>query len=187
MLSYSQLEKGARIIINKDPYEIVKAAPMFKGRGQSVLSAELKNLRTGNVISKTFHASDSFEEADIDKMKAKFIYNNRGEYFFSENEDKSKRFSLKEEQIGDNKNFLKPDQEVEALLFNGSVVNIFLPVKVNLKVEMAPPSLKGESSSGNKLATLETGFKVNVPSFVETGDVLEINTETGEYSRRVES
>jgi len=120
-------------------------------------------------------------------MKAKFIYNNRGEYFFSENEDKSKRFSLKEEQIGDNKNFLKPDQEVEALLFNGSVVNIFLPVKVNLKVEMAPPSLKGESSSGNKLATLETGFKVNVPSFVETGDVLEINTETGEYSRRVES
>jgi len=66
MLSYSQLEKGARIIINKDPYEIVKAAPMFKGRGQSVLSAELKNLRTGNVISKTFHASDSFEEADID-------------------------------------------------------------------------------------------------------------------------
>ena len=186
MLSYSQLEKGVRIIINNDPHEIIKAAPMFKGRGQSVLNAELKNLRTGNVIPKTFHASDSFEEADIDKMEAKFIYSNKGEYFFCEKENPSNRFSLKEEQIGNKKDFLKPNQEVEALLLKNVIINVFLPIKVNLKVKMAPPTLKGESSSGNKTAVLETGVKVSVPGFIETGDIIEINTETGEYSRRVE-
>ena len=186
MLSYSQLEKGVRIIMNGSPYEIIKAEPMFKGRGQSVLNTELKNLRTGNVIPKTFHASDSFEEAEIDKIKAKFIYSNKGEYFFSEKDNPSVRFSLKEEQVENKKNFLKPEQEVEALRFKDKIINIFLPVKVNLKVEMAPPTLKGESSSGNKMAVLETGVNINVPGFIETGDIIEINTETGEYSRRVE-
>ena len=186
MLSYSQLEKGVRIIMNNDPYEIIKAAPMFRGRGQSVLNTEIRNLKTGNVTSKTFHGSDSFEEADIDRMAAKFIYSNKGEYFFCEEEDSSKRFSLKENQIANKKNFLKPDQKVEALLFQGTVINVFLPVKVNLKVKMAPPTLKGESSSGNKMAILETGININVPGFIKTGDILEINTETGEYSRRIE-
>ena len=186
MLSYSQLEKGVRIIFNNDPCEIIKAAPMFKGRGQSVLSTELKNLRTGNIVSKTFHASDSFEEADIDKMEAKFIYSNKGEYFFCEKETPSNRFSLKEEQIANKKDFLRLDQEVEALLFKDKIINIFLPIKVNLKVKMAPPTLKGESSSGNKMVVLETEVKINVPGFIETGDIVEINTETGEYSRRVE-
>ena len=186
MLSYSQLEKGVRIIMNNDPYEIIKAAPMFRGRGQSVLNAELRNLRTGNVIPKTFHGSDSFEEAEIDKMPAKFIYSSKGEYFFCEEEDASKRFSLKENQIANKKDFLKPDQKVEALFFQGAVINVFLPVKVNLKVKMAPPTLKGESSSGNKMAVLETGMNISVPGFIKTGDILEVNTETGEYSRRVE-
>ena len=186
MLSYSQLEKGVRIIMNNSPYEIIKASLMFKGRGQSVLNAELRNLKTSSVISKTFHASDSFEEAEIDKIKAKFIYSNKGEYFFSEKENPSVRFSLKEEQIGNKKDFLKPDQEVESLRFEKKIINIFLPVKVNLKVEIAPPTLKGESSSGNKMAVLETGINVNVPGFIETGDIIEINTETGEYSKRVE-
>ena len=186
MLSYSQLEKGVRIIMNGAPCEIIKAEPMFKGRGQSVLNTELKNLRTGNVVQKTFHASDSFEEAEIEKIKAKFIYSNKGEYFFSEKENPSVRFSLKEEQIGNKKNFLKTDQEVEALRFQDKIINIFLPVKVNLEVEMAPPTLKGESSSGNKMAVLETGVNVSVPGFIETGDIVEINTENGEYSRRVE-
>ncbi len=186
MLSYSQLEKGVRIIINNNPYEIVKAAPMFKGRGQSVLNTELKNLRTGNITSKTFHASDSFKEADIDKMEAKFLYSNKGEYFFCEKGNPSNRFSLKEEQIINKKDFLKPEQKIEALLFQNKIINIFLPIKVNLEVRMAPPTLKGESSSGNKMAILETGVKISVPGFIETGDIVEINTETGEYSRRVE-
>lgn len=186
MLSYSQLEKGVRIVINNDPYEIIKAEPMFKGRGQSVLNTELKNLRTGNVMQKTFHASDSFEEAEVDKIKSKFIYGNKGEYVFCEKENPSKRFSLKEEQIGNKKDFLKPNQEVEALIFKGDVINVFLPIKVNLKIQMAPPALKGESSSGNKMAVLETGANITVPGFIETGDIVEINTENGEYSRRIE-
>ncbi len=186
MLSYSELEKGSRIIINKDPYEIIKAEPMFKGRGQSVLNTEVKNLRTGQVISKTFHPSDSFEEADIERIKAKFIYENRGEWFFHEKGTPSNRFSLKAEQIQDKKGFLSPNQVVEALFLKGKLINIVLPIKVDLKVKMAPPSLKGESATGSKMVTLETGLKINTPAFIKTGDIIEVNTETGEYSRRIE-
>ncbi len=186
MLSYSEIEKGSRIIINNDPHEVIKARSMFTGRSHSVLNTKLKNLRTGRVISKTFHPADSVKEADIEKMKVKFIYSDRGEYVFCEKGDPSNRFELKEKQIGDKKNFLKPNQIVDALFLEDELINISLPVKIKLKVKMAPPSVKGESATGNKTVTLETGFKVTTPSFIETGDIIEVNTETGEYSRRVE-
>lgn len=186
MISYSEMEKGDRIMLNGQPFEIIEARSMFTGRSHSVLNTKLKNLRTGQVIAKTFHPADSAEEAIIDKMDAKFIYGNKGEFVFHEKGDPSNRFSLKEEQIGDKKNFLKPNQMVEALFLEDELINISLPIKVELKIKMAPPSLKGESSTGSKMATLETGAKISVPSFIETGDVVEVNTETGEYSRRIE-
>lgn len=187
MISYSELDKGDQIIIEKDPYEIVEASSMFKARGHSVLQVKLRNLRTGDVISKTFHPSDSFEEAQIIKIDAKFIYSHREEYVFCEQGKPSERFSLSEEKIGDKKMFLKSNQIVTALIFNEEIINIVLPIKVNLKVKQAPPGVKGDrSQSGTKTVTVETGAKINTPLFIETGDVIEVNTETGDYVRRVE-
>ncbi len=186
MLDYSELDKRDRIMLNGQPYEIIEARSMFTGRSHSVLNTKLRNLRTGKVISKTFHPGDSAEEADIKKMEAKFIYSDRGKFVFCEKGDPSNRFELEEEQIGDKKNFLKPNQIVESLLLEDEVINISLPIKVNLKVKMAPPSLKGESATGGKKVTLETGAKIKTPNFIETGDIVEVNTETGEYSRRIE-
>jgi elongation factor P len=186
MLNYSELDKKNRIMLNGQPYEIIEARSMFTGRSHSVLNTKLRNLRTGKVISKTFHPGDSVEEADINKMEAKFIYNNRGKFVFCEKGNPANRFELEEDQIGDQKDFLKPNQVVEALLLEDEVINISLPIKVELKVKMAPPSLKGESATGGKMVTLETGAKLNTPTFIETGDIVEVNTETGEYSRRIE-
>ena len=186
MINYNEIGKGTKIIINNQPYEIVEYSTMFKGRGHSTLQAKLKNLITNEIMAKTFHPSDSFQEAEVDKMQAKFIYSHKDKFIFTEGNDPSKRFELTQEQVGRFEKLLKPNQEVEAILFKDEVINISLPIKIQLKVIEAPPGIKGDrSSAGNKLAKLETGIEINVPLFVEEGDTIEINTEKQEYTRRI--
>jgi len=187
MLTYSELKKGVKIILDNQPYEIIEASFLFKGRGHSVLQAKLKNLITGNLISKTFHPSDIFEEAEISKIEAKFLYSYRDRYFFSEKENPTNRFNLTAEQIGEPGKFLKPNQIVEGIIFKNEIINISLPIKINLKVIEAPPGVKGgRAEPGTKIVTLETGAKINVPLFIEEGDLIEVNSQTGQYVRRIE-
>lgn len=186
MISYSELEKGKKILINNTPFEILEISPLFKGRGHSVLQSKIKNLITGEIISHTFHPSDSFKEAEISKFRARFIYSHRGKYVFCEENNPKNRFELNEEKIGKIKDFLKPNQEVEALVFENKVINISLPIKIQLKVTDAPPGIKGDRvQSGTKKVILETGAEIDAPLFIEKGDVIEINTQTFEYVRRV--
>jgi len=187
MLTYSELQKGVKIILAGQPYEILEAKSLFKGRGHSVLQARTKNLISGNVVSKTFHPSDTFEQAEISKFKAEFLYSNQGKFFFSEKGTPKKRFDLTKEQIGEIFQFLKPGQEVEVLKFKEKVINISLPIKIQLKVIEAPPGVQGSRSQpGTKQITLETGAKINAPLFIKEGDIIEINTETAKYVRRVD-
>ena len=187
MIPYSQLEKGVKIIIEKDPYEIMEASSMFKGRGHSVLQARLKNLKTGEMISKTFHPSGSFQEAEIEKIKVCYIYENRDSYFFYKNEDSSQRFSLTKEQLGSVVKFLKPEIKLGGVVFKDEIVNILLPIKVHLKVKQAPPGIKGNTAEGGtKTITLETGAEISAPLFIQEGDIIEVNTEKEEYVRRIE-
>lgn len=186
MISYSDLKKGVKIILNNQPYEIVESSFLFKGRGHSVLQTKIKNLISGDIISRTFHPSEVFEEAEISKIEIKFLYSHRDRYFFSKKENSTERFDLTAEQIGQQRKFLKPNQILEGIIFKDKVVNIILPIKINLKVIEAPPGIKGErAQSGTKPVTLETGTVINVPLFIEIGDIIEINTETGEYVKRV--
>jgi len=197
-ISYSELQKGTRIIINKQPYEIIEASSMFKGRGHSVLQTKLKNLITGEIISQTFHPSDFFEEAEISKIKAKFIYSHRGKFVFAKENKPSERFELTEAQIGSAAKFLKPGQIVEGIIFKdspshqksgseGKIINISLPIKIQLKVKEAPPGVRGDrAQGGNKTVILETGAELNAPLFIQEGDIIEINTEKEEYVRRIE-
>jgi len=186
-LDYSEIEKGSQIILNNQPYEIIECASMFKGRGHSVIQAKLKNLISGEIISKTIHPSDVFEEAEVIKEKAKFIYSHRGKYVFSKEENPSERFELTEEQIKESAKFLKPGLVVEALIFQDKVVNIKLPIKILLRVKEAPPGIKGDrAQGGTKPVILETGAEIQAPLFVEKDDIIEVNTEKQEYVRRVE-
>ena len=187
MISFKELKKGITIIIDKQPYEIIEAAFLFKGRGHSVLQAKIKNLITGNILSRTFHPSDTFETAELSKIEVKFLYSYRSRYFFCEKNNPANRFDLAEEQIGEQGKFLKPDQIVQGLIFQGKVINVSLPVKINLKVTESPPGVKGgRAEPGTKTVTLETGVKINVPLFIKEGDIVEVNTETRQYVRRIE-
>jgi elongation factor P len=186
MSSYSELVRGKIIVINDQPYEIVEALSTFKGRGHSYLQMKLRNLINGSVISRSAQPRDSFEDAEVEEQEAKYVYGSRGKYIFSDVKDASKRFELTEEQIGEKAGFLKPNQEVKTILFNDKIIKVIVPIKVQLKVTEVPPGVKGDrAQSGTKLVTLETGAKIDAPLFVNENDVIEINTESGEYVRRV--
>lgn len=187
MISYANLKKGVQIIIEGEPYEVLEARPIKMAQRRAVIQTKIKNLITGNVFSRNFQQGENFETAEILKLEVKFLYSHRDSYFFSEKDDPSKRFDLTSDKIGESSKFLKPDQIVQGLLFEGKIINISLPIKIQLKVVQAPPGVKGErAQAGTKLITLETGAQIAVPLFIEQGDTIEINTEKGEYTRRVE-
>ena len=187
MLSYSDIKKGVYIILDGIPHQILEASLQFHGRGSSVTETKLKNLKTDNIISRTFRPSDVFAEPELEEKKLKFVYSNKGKYVFFELENPGKRMEIKEENIGDAGRFLKQDEIVDALFFEDKILNIFLPIKIHLKVLEAPPGVRhGRAEAGTKQVILESGAAINVPIFIEEGDIIEVNTETGEYVRRVD-
>lgn len=186
MFSHVELKKGTYFVYEGAPALVLEHSLVFKGRGSSVMQVRLRNLKTGNVLSRTFHTGEEFEEADLEKLQVKFIYENRGKYVFSEANNPAKRFELSVEQIGSQVGFLTPSTVVEGVRFQGEILTIALPIKMSLKVKEAPPGIKGDrAQGGSKTATLETGAVVQVPLFVDTGDIIEVNTETAEYVRRI--
>ena len=185
MLTHTDLKKGVRIILDGEPYEILEASPMKKAQRRPVIQSRIKNLITNNVLERNFHQGDTFEEAKLTNLKVKFLYSHRDRYFFDHKET-SKRFDLSSGQIGTQAKFLKPNLIVETLIFNKKVIYISLPIKIQLKVTEAPPGIKGDrAQGGTKIVTLETGAKINTPLFIEQGDIVEVNTETGEYVQRI--
>jgi len=187
MISTSDFEKGIIIKFEGQAWMIVGFEFVSPGKGAAFYRTKLKNLTGGNLMERTFKSGEQFEEVITEKMKVKFLYTHRDRYFFCRENDPSSRFDLPKEAIGDSVAFLKPNQLVDAVSFEGKIINISLPIKVNLKVVSAPPSFKGNTAQGGtKVVTLETGAQINVPLFIETGDVIEVNTEKGEYVKRVE-
>jgi len=190
MLEYSEIRTGKIIIYEGEPCEVldnhVARTQMRKPQNQ----AKLKSLLSGRTWNATFHAADKAEEADIIKRDVKFLFVNKGEYWFCDPEDPSNRFQLSEKIIGDSAKYLKPNENALAVVWDDDdeekIISIKLPVKMELIVTDAPPSIRGNTANGGgKLVTLENGVKLNVPFFVETGDKIRINTETGEYVERV--
>jgi len=186
MLSYFDLRKGTKFILDGQPYEVLEFQQIGKAQDVVVAKTKIKNLITGKVLERNFHQDDTFEEAEIEKTEVKLIYFHRGKFFFCESQNPQNRFEFAEEQIGLGARFLKINQVLIGMKFQGKIINIELPIKVQLKVIEAPPGVRGErAQAGTKTVTLETGAKINVPLFIETGDIVEVNTETGEYARRI--
>lgn len=187
MLSMNDLRKGVFFIFDGQPYEILSSQHLKMQQRRPVMQTKIKNLISGKITERNFQQSDSFEEADIRKKQVKFLYSHRGEFWFSEVDDQSKRFQLGDNIIGGSTAFLKPNTIVTALLFNNGIINIELPVKMDFKVIEALPSTRGNTAQGGtKQVKIETGAQINVPLFIEEGDIVRINTETGEYAERVE-
>lgn len=187
MLSYFDLRKGVRFILEGQPYEVLEFQQMYKAQDMAVARTKIRNLITGKVLEKTFRQSDTFEEAELEKIEVKFLYSNRGRFCFCEAQNPGNRFELTEEQIGKGAKFLKANQVLTGTKFQEKIINVVLPIKVQLKVIESPPGVKGERAQpGTKPVVLETGATISVPLFVETDDIIEVNTETCQYVKRVE-
>lgn len=184
MLSLNEIKLGKVINVSGEPYVIIRADHHKMGRGGAVLKVKLKNLITGNMLEKTFQGNDKAEEADVEKKKANYLYNDGNEACFMDN-DSYEQFNLSLEQIGDKINFLKENTDVDVLYFQSKPVSIELPIKITLKVISAPPGVRG-NSVGNvtKVVKLETGAEINAPMFINEGDLIKINTDSGEYVER---
>lgn len=186
MFSYFDLRKGVRFILDGEPYEVLEFQQMQKAQDVVVAQTKIRNLITGKVVERNFHQEDTFEEAELEKVEVIFIYNHRGKYVFCEAQNRSFRFELAEEQIGSAVKFMKPNQVLNGIKFEEKIINIVLPIKINLKVAEAPPGVKGDRAhGGTKPIILETGATINAPLFIKEEDIVEVNTETGEYVRRV--
>jgi len=184
MLSLSEIKIGSLLKINAEPYAVIKADHHKMGRGGAVLKTKLKNLFNGNIIEKTFQGNDKAEEADTETSQANYLYKTETEAYFMNNES-YEQFSLPLEQIGDKMKFLKESTDVDILYFQGQPASLKLPIKISLKVISSPPGVKG-NSAGNvtKAVELETGVQINAPMFINEGDTVIVNTDTGEYAGR---
>lgn len=191
LLEYNEIRERKIIVYEGQPYEVIHSHVFRKQQRKPVNATKLKNLVTGRVVEISFGATEKAEEADISTRGTIFLYTAKGEVWFSDIKDKSNRFSIKEEIVGDKIKYIKANTEAELIIFTDEddeeqVVGIKLPIKVELKVTEAPPAIKGASvTGGNKVATVETGAHINVPLFIEIGETIRVNTETGEYVERV--
>ena len=187
MLAHTDLKKGARFILDGQPYEIMESNSMKKAQRRPVIQTKIRNMITGSVLERNFQQGDVFEEAELIRLRSKFLYSHKGRYFFCETNNPDKRFELGAEQVGPRAKFLKQNEMVEAIVFNEKIISISLPIKVQLKVTEAPPGVQGDrAQGGTKTVILETGAEIQAPLFVKTGDIIELNTDTEEYVRRVE-
>ncbi|MEK7669359.1 MAG: hypothetical protein AAB350_02095 [Patescibacteria group bacterium] len=186
MFEYNEITLGKVIIFDNEPWEVIASHVFRKQQRKPVNATKLRNLISGRVTEYSFHQSEKAEEAEIEYKDIKFIYAQKGEYWFHEDGNPAKRFTLKEEQIGYGYKFLKKDAIAKAMVFDEKIIGMKLPIKVELKVVEAPPNMKGNTAQGgNKVVKVETGVSVNAPLFINVGDTIVINTENGEYVSRV--
>lgn len=186
MLTINDIKLGSIISHDNQPYIVTQAQHVKMGRGGANLKTKLKNLITGQTLDITFSGGDKIEEADLERSKANFLYQENDSYYFMDNET-YEQFLLPQEIIGQAADFLKENLTVNVLIYKNRPVSIKLPIKVDLKITQSPPGVKGDTAgSATKMVTLETGKELKVPLFINQDDVVKVNTETGEYVERAD-
>lgn len=191
ILSYNEIKEGKEIIYENTPYLVVESHVARTQQRKPQNQTKIKNLLNGKLIAVAFHTNDSVYEAELSKKDIKFLYKTpRGEFWFSAVNDPKDRFMLSEDLLGDDTRYLKENTEIKAKVLDLNdeerIIGIILPIKMDFKIIDCPPNVRGDTATGgNKIATIETGAKVNVPLFVDNGEIIRVNTETGEYVERV--
>ncbi len=186
-LGMNDLKSGVFFIYEGQPYVVLETHHLKMQQRRPTLQTKFKNLLNGKTYERNFQQSDVFEEADVERQNVKFLYTHREEYWFSDEKDQSKRFKLDQELIGEAVKYLKANTVLSALLFNQKIITVELPVKMDFKVVEAPPAIRGDTAQGGvKQVKIETGALVNVPLFINEGDVIRLNTQSGDYVERVD-
>jgi elongation factor P len=181
----SQFKNGVKIEIDGNPFVITYFQHVKPGKGGAFVRTKLKNLLNGRVVEKTFRSGERCEEADIEEKTMQYLYQDADGRIFMDTSSYD-QIPIGEDVLGTATHFLLENMEVEVLFWKGRPVNIVLPNYIQAVVTRSDPGIKGDTSSGaSKPATLETGYTLNVPLFIEEGDKLRVDTRTGEYSERV--
>lgn len=186
MYVIAELKKGRVVVVDGDPYLITWNQFSKSARQGGVMATKMKNLKTGAVIQKTFQGNDKLEPADVGYGKCQYLYGDGNIYTFMDLTTYD-QFELDNDTVGEIADYLTEGLEVDAMLFEGNPIGINLPPTIEVKVVETIPGVKGDTATGGtKPATLESGAKVNVPLFINEGDIIKVNTDTGLYMSRVE-
>lgn len=191
-LDYDEIKPRKFILVDDVPFEILESHVARTQKRKPQNQVRMRNMLNGKVVPGTFHASDTAQEAEITRKEAIFLYANKGEYWFCDPKDRAKRFQIDADVIGDQAKYLKDNTEVDVKVFTlddeERYIGVTLPIKMTFEVKDAPPAIKGNTASGGgKLVTLETGAQVTTPFFIEVGEKIIVNTDTGEYVERVKT
>lgn len=187
LIGANELKKKMLITVDGQPYTVVEvffASPSARG-ASTMVRTKMRHLLTDAVIEKSFKTSEKFEEPDVSLTPASFLYSD-GEGFHFMDEESYEQFHLTDDQLGDDRYYLKDGVSLQVRKYNGEPISLQLPSTVELSVTETEPGLRGDSASGGttKNATLETGLQVRVPLFIKEGELLRINTQTGEFLSR---
>jgi elongation factor P len=185
MYSCADLKKGIKLMIDNEPHVIVQFDFTKPGKGQALYKCKLRNMITGSLFDRTYRSGESFEPASLDERDMQYLYRDETGYVFMDQKT-YEQTSITEEVLGDDHYFLVDNMEVKVLLHNQRGIGVTLPNFVNLRVTESDPWVKGDTAAGNnKPATVESGYTLQVPSFVDQGVLIQIDTRTGEYVTRV--
>lgn len=184
MVSTNEFKTGLTVTIDNDPWQVVEFQHVKPGKGAAFVRAKMRNLATGAVVERTFNAGERLPNANIDRRAMQYLYQEGEMYVFMDNET-YEQLELTKEQLGNGINFLKENMNVKVTSFEGRILGVELPNTVELVVVETEPGIRGDTATGgNKPATMDTGYVVKVPLFINEGDHLLIDTRSGEYIQR---
>jgi elongation factor P len=184
MIDVNELRKGVTFTMDDELYKVIEYQHYKPGRGKAVIRTKLRNLRTGSTLDKTFTSGDRVQDIRLDHQTVQYLYSDDDFYHFMDVET-YEQFPLPDAVLEDAKPFLVENMQIELSSYEGEPLDVELPTTVDLTVIEAPPGYAGDTAQGaTKEVTLETGFKVHVPLFIEEGDVLRIDTRDGRYVTR---
>lgn len=185
MISTNELRTGVTIEIDGEVFAVVDFQHVKPGKGAAFVRTKIKNIKTGQVFEKTFRAGEKLNRAIVERKNMQYLYSSGDTYYFMDTET-FEQIPIVEELLGDSINYLKDNMEVTVLFYEEMTIGIELPNFVELKIAETEPGFKGDTATGgNKPATLETGAIVQVPLFINKGDIIKVDTRTGEYLSRV--
>ncbi len=185
VLDSGELRKGLTILLDGELCRIVDYEHNKRGRGTANVRLTVRNLRTGATIERTFMAGSRFEQAYLDRRTVQYLYNDGAVYYFMDTET-FEQPAVPADVLGDAVNYLRENDSVDLVMYQGEILDVDLPPSVVLRVVRADPGVRGDTASNvTKPATLETGLVVNVPLFINEGDQVRVDTRTGQYLTRV--
>ena len=181
----SELRKGQKVVIDQDPWLVTEYQFVKPGKGQALYKCKMKNMVTGAVVDRTYRSSEKFEKADLEEIRAQYLYGDGENHYFM-NVDNYEQVSLNNDQVGEAINYMYENLDVSMLMYNGRPLAITLPNFVVLQIEKSDPGIKGDTASNaTKPAVVTTGYTLQVPLFVEQGEWIKIDTRNGAYVERV--